>query len=285
MIKESYNLNSRNSLQSATNGGAGPARLSDLMLFTGPGEMNSSLLAAHLKLPSIWIIDWNLFYEIDECEINFAERINTILPLALRQLQPAVRNDPTKLANSLPALDLFRGRRLGLPSGQDVARKIGTSPLTASEISNLIRSKRIDGESETFQKNLQERVIKAFSERTPLWFYVLAEAETAGDGRLGHVGSRIVAETILMLLYSSEYSILVEKWETGDDFLLGPDHAFDMPRMLRFIRESGHKHFAQLYPNSVDEFDELNPLGDSELKSNKNSKKKGDKEYANCTEN
>jgi hypothetical protein len=45
--------------------------------------------------------------------------------------------------------------------------------------------------------------------RTPLWFYVLREAEVAANGeRLGPVGGRIVAEVIIGLINGDAQSYL-----------------------------------------------------------------------------
>lgn len=56
--------------------------------------------------------------------------------------------------------------------------------------------------------------------KTPLWYYILKEAELLGkrkDGtpanRLGPVGGRIVAETLITLVERSPYSILADGWQ------------------------------------------------------------------------
>jgi hypothetical protein len=50
-----------------------------------------------------------------------------------------------------------------------------------------------------------------FAERTPLWYYVLAEAAAAASGTLGPVGSTIVAEVLIGLVRGSKDSILRKK--------------------------------------------------------------------------
>lgn len=51
-----------------------------------------------------------------------------------------------------------------------------------------------------------------FHEQTPLWYYILKEAQLFHRGeRLGPVGSRIVAETLVGLIRVSPYSILDTK--------------------------------------------------------------------------
>ncbi len=47
-----------------------------------------------------------------------------------------------------------------------------------------------------------------FLERTPLWYYILAEAKHFGGDHLGPVGSTIVAEVLIGLVRRSEDSIL-----------------------------------------------------------------------------
>lgn len=81
---------------------------------------------------------------------------------------------------SLTSRDLQRGVALDLPSGEAVAREMGVEPLTDEECG--LRATGWDAE-------------------TPLWYYVLKEAEVrAGGERLGPVGGRIVAEVLLGLL-------------------------------------------------------------------------------------
>jgi hypothetical protein len=75
--------------------------------------------------------------------------------------------------------DLERGNAVGLPSGEAVARAFGAEPLDARELG---LPEDWDGE-------------------TPLWFYILKEAEARHDGdRLGEVGGRIVGEVMIGII-------------------------------------------------------------------------------------
>ena len=50
-----------------------------------------------------------------------------------------------------------------------------------------------------------------FFDRTPLWFYVLKEAEVRESGqRLGELGSRVVAETFIGVLLADPESYLAQ---------------------------------------------------------------------------
>jgi hypothetical protein len=87
--------------------------------------------------------------------------------------------------HSLAARDLLRGETTGLPSGEAVARHLGAAPLTAGELG------------------------KTWPHGTPLWFYILKEAEHRGGGdRLGPVGGRIVTEVLIGLLRADPASYL-----------------------------------------------------------------------------
>jgi len=95
---------------------------------------------------------------------------------------PAVITGPTDVSElrSLATRDLERGQGVGLPSGEAVARLMGEKLLTRDEI----------GTSKA-----------AWSGETPLWYYVLREADVRfGGNRLGPVGGRIVGEVLIGLL-------------------------------------------------------------------------------------
>jgi hypothetical protein len=86
---------------------------------------------------------------------------------------------------SLAARDLLRGETTGLPSGEAIAQLIGVTPLAADELE------------------------QTWPHGTPLWFYILKEAEHRGGGdRLGPVGGRIVAEVLIGLLRADPTSYL-----------------------------------------------------------------------------
>ncbi len=98
----------------------------------------------------------------------------------------------TAAYRSLAVRDLLRGDTTGLPSGEAVARLVGVAPLTADELT------------------------QTWPDGTPLWFYVLKEAEHRGGGdRLGPVGGRIVAEVLIGLLRAdpASYLSLAPDWQ------------------------------------------------------------------------
>ncbi len=73
----------------------------------------------------------------------------------------------------------------------------------------------------------------ALDNSTPLWFYILREAEEMTDGRrLGPVGGRIVAEVFIGLLEGDHMSYLRQDPDWTPN--LGQDEDFKMADLLRF---------------------------------------------------
>lgn len=104
---------------------------------------------------------------------------------------------------SLAVRDLERGYSTGLPSGEAVARQLGVPPLDEDEV----------GVAAT-----------GWSGETPLWFYVLKEAEVRAGGRhLGPVGGRIVAEVLLAAVERDpgSYLRLQPDWTPAADGTFG----------------------------------------------------------------
>jgi hypothetical protein len=102
--------------------------------------------------------------------------------------------DP-EIAQNLAVRNLLRGMRLGLPSGQDVARAMGIEPLTDEELLQGVE--------------IGEDARNDLAGHAPLWFYILKEAEKRGDAaHLGPIGGRIVAEVLLGLLAGDPLSYL-----------------------------------------------------------------------------
>jgi hypothetical protein len=121
-----------------------------------------------------------------------------VLPQPSRLIDTALaeglRNVPKASPANLAIRNLLRGKALGLPWGEAVAKRMGLIPLSAEEIG-------------IGDLGLDDKWVAEFNGRTPLWFYVLREARiTNGGERLGPVGGRIVAETILGLFVADPFS-------------------------------------------------------------------------------
>jgi hypothetical protein len=115
-------------------------------------------------------------------------------------------NKPMPVEARLPVRNLLRGYMLRLPFGQAVARALDVRVMSPAEIEEV--AQRVSAE--------QLAAVRAggFSERTPLWYYILAEAAAEPSDRLGPVGSNLVAEVLIGLIRGSKDSILRKKdWQ------------------------------------------------------------------------
>src|SRR3954452_19287474 len=86
----------------------------------------------------------------------------------------------------LPAALIGLGQAVGLASGEAVADRLGVPVLTREQI------------------GLAEH---GWAGETPLWFYILKEAEVLRDGeQLGPVGSRVVSEVLVGIIDADQQS-------------------------------------------------------------------------------
>jgi hypothetical protein len=129
-------------------------------------------------------IDWIEFFEIDgapEFEGNLSRKLDTKISESLFNLPLGAPGLPSAGTNILAQLTLVRSSRYDIPSGQDVARKMGVPVLSNKQL------------------GLSATTYPSFQGEAPLWYYMLAESELKEKGgvRLGNVGGRIIAEVFL----------------------------------------------------------------------------------------
>ena len=130
--------------------------------------------------------------------------------------------------SQLAVRTLLRGAGLRLSSGQTAARAFDQELLTQQELT----TNSVGDETE------QGHVLRegGLTSDTPLWYYVLKEAEVRQNGnRLGPVGSHLVGETIHAALRSDSESILNQTgglppiWELPD----GPNRIYGFSELFR----------------------------------------------------
>ena len=205
--------------------------------------VNKRALNGFGEFPDQWAIDWSLFFDIDGSgakggkhrsqpaykidtslvnPLGFLPEFSTIVsftpPLTLEQLQPKAvdgKNEPANLA----VRNLLRGLSMQMPSGQSVARAMGLKVIEDKylKIGKAVVDEWTKAESIT-------TIHESFTGNAPLWYYVLAEAQhewfqkasganSRGDAEpltLGPVGGRIVAETLIGLVYGDGHSYLIQ---------------------------------------------------------------------------
>jgi hypothetical protein len=186
-----------------------------------PKDPNDSNLNGGRPIPATLVPSWQLFFDdipgVSRSSLNFARPIDTDLALPLFTLPNSVVPPPDAM-KSLAERNLIRGKRLGLASGQRVAREMGVQALSNAQL------------------GLGNDPGWASQTQAPLWYYILKEAELQHDGQqLGTVGGRIVAEVILGLLERDKSAYLHPSNNKGFRPQIGrPGGVFLMGDLLRF---------------------------------------------------
>lgn len=225
MVRPSYALNR------AIPGEIGaPSPLSELPTFgRNAGHFSGTMNGLPGTLIVNWGIDWGFFLE----DITANKPEGAILPQHAYRIDATLASPlgdlpsegPKPPETNLAFRNLLRGQALGLPSGEAVAEAMGAEPVPPARIWSA-GSKRADPAAlpGTLKQRADVRAAAgaAFGEgQTPLWYYILREAEYFGIERdpsdpniafggqhLGPVGSRIVAETFIGLLWLDRGSFL-----------------------------------------------------------------------------
>jgi Animal haem peroxidase len=185
-----------------------PATLDQLFTFTAL----SGQLGDFDTLPELWIIEWENFVDAGQ-PFNKARRIDTKLVEPLEHLRILTGDEEAGLARRLAVRNLLRGYLLRMPTGQAVARALKQKLQGVRDIPVLGPNRIREGAASDEQVQVLEEA--GFLERTPLWYYILAEAAELGGGqRLGPVGSTIIAEVLVGLVRRSANSILRQQnWQ------------------------------------------------------------------------
>jgi hypothetical protein len=235
MIRRAYNWNARFPGREGT--------LDFLFLFSATS--GDPALGGEMRLPSNWIADFRRLYDFKGDAgradlaapggLNKAMRIDTLLVNPLKNLPkgsfggPAVPFDDPRA--NLAFRNLARARMVRLATGQQMARflrgrGVNLTRLTKSQLRKGKNGATLDGLTQTQRQ--------ALLTDTPLWFYMLREAEL-NNGRLKGVGARIVAETFHRAIEGSSASIVRDPaWRPT----LGPNaNTFRMVDLLLFAFE------------------------------------------------
>ncbi len=185
------------------------------------------------RLASNWLADWRRMYDFragghpalaPPGAVNLAQRIDTTLTDPLKNLPPSTFGGGAGIPfddrrRNLAFRNLTRGSMLQLASGQQMVTKLRAAGVA---VQPLTRRQILQGSGGVKVAGLSARQQDALVAHTPLWFYILREAET-GDGHLRRVGARIVAETFHRAMEGSRFSLVRQpafrpSLGRGDDF-------------------------------------------------------------------
>ena len=165
-------------------------------VFGADGDFN---LNGGRPIPTDLVMDWKNILPVDPTfPARKPRKIDTRLSLPLASLPGSVVPPPDPTVH-LAVRNMLRGKHVGLPSGQQVARAMRVNVLSNAAL-GLSTDPGWGGEA-------------------PLWFYILKEAELPpyNAERLGPVGGRIIAEVLVGLLQRdpNSYVYLDAAWKPG----------------------------------------------------------------------
>jgi hypothetical protein len=146
-------------------------------------------LVGFRPVPSDRVLDWSTLFDLPgRPPAQRAKKIDGRLPRSLIDLPLAITGEVEEDdLHSLAVRDLERGSGVGLPSGEAVARELGVAPLNAAELA----------------------LPDEWTGETPLWYYLLKEAEArSGGDELGPTGGRIVGDVLVGLVQRDPESFL-----------------------------------------------------------------------------
>ena len=202
-------------------------------------------LGGFQRLISSWIADFRRLYDfpaaghatlgVPAAKFNQAMRIDTRIVNPL-QFLPGFSGDEANLAFR----NLTRANMVRLATGQQMVTFLKNKGIS---ITKLTKAQIRDGAGGAELSDLTQAQLERLLTDTPLWFYILREAELNG-GKLTGVGARIVAETFHRAMEGSEHSIVRDPtWRPS----LGPNSStFRMADLLFFAFEGKKNLLAPL---------------------------------------
>jgi hypothetical protein len=184
-------------------------------IFTHTTGLTDSLNGFNVIVPQ-WGVDWNFFLPIAntpnlpqpsyKMDTQIAHPLGA-LPDKVAGAETLVSGFSDSVAQALPVRNLIRALRLGLPGGEDVARAMGIKPDPQIAITPDTLKSALEEDFGITQAQIDAAAID-LKGRTPLWYYILKEAELLQSAHLGAVGGRIVAETLIGLLAGDPLSFI-----------------------------------------------------------------------------
>jgi hypothetical protein len=137
-------------------------------------------------------VGWPTFFRFDDDRAQWVrpnKLIDTHLSTPLFHLPVKTVRGPEDIL-SLAQRNLLRHLTWSLPSGQAIAKALGLPVLSSDELAELAP------------------IHAPFTRSTPLWYYVLKEAELGGGTRLGPLGSLLVGGVIAGLMHADPNAYL-----------------------------------------------------------------------------
>jgi hypothetical protein len=161
-------------------------------------------------------INWNVYYPKTPTPETQSLLIDHKVTARVFNLPESAIPDDVKYIANLPHRNLIRGSQIGVVSGEELAKFFGVRPLTPDKV--LDPDYRVES-LKLFQLDPRPGTPEF---KTPLWYYILKEAEVQSQGaRLGELGSRLVAEVLAGAIYYGNEFAYDDKWVPK---VIHPDH-------------------------------------------------------------
>jgi hypothetical protein len=201
------------------------------------------------------VIDWSRFYDVDGVDqkdesAQPGRPVDTFisdklfsLPIAAIPPGPDANGKDTSTERNLPRRNLMR-------ASEPTALITGSVGLATGEEMEAYAQQRIPGlhnSTNEVRKVLGERLRSAgfspnlLARRTPLWLFILAEAEsTQASQRLGELGSHLIDEFLLGALRCDQGSVLyaatsdLQGWSPTET--IAQSGRYSMPELIAYLQ-------------------------------------------------
>jgi Animal haem peroxidase len=224
----------------------------DRPIFAGAGQPETAGLVGDNPLKPGDVIDWSYFFDTNgqtqtaqptrPLDTLISDKLFS-LPVAAIPPGPDANGKDTSTERNLPRRNILRASEptsnltgaVGLATGEEVERYAE------------LRISGLHDATAAVRKILATRLASAgfdpnyLAARTPLWLFILAEAEaTQHSRRLGELGSHIVDEFLLGSLRCDEASILyaapgdLQGW--GPTATIAQTRRYSMPELIAYLQ-------------------------------------------------
>jgi Animal haem peroxidase len=219
-------------------------------IFAAAGQAQTVGLVGDNPLQPGDVIDWSYFFDFGGPTAQASRPLDTLisdklfsLPIAALPPGPGPHGADTPSERNLPRRNLLR-------AAEPTSVLTGAIGLATGEEAEHYAQERIPGlydATAEVKKRLAERLKSAgfppsaLGARTPLWLFILAEAETTENAtRLGELGSHIVDEFLLGSLRCDMGSVLyagradLQGW--GPTAAIAEHHRYSMPQLIAYLQ-------------------------------------------------
>ena len=175
------------------------------------------------------VIDWDVFYPKNEFDAELSLKIDSKVTPVVFDLPESAIPDAVKTVGNLPFRNLTRSREIDIACGEDLCEFFGID--TSRRLTPLQTDPNdeahylFEADVDTYAKpdGIGEpptsdplKGVKDTRFKTPLWYYIMKEAEILGNGeRLGPLGSRLVAEVIAGGIFYGKETKFDYKWKSA----------------------------------------------------------------------